>query len=62
MRLVLEGDTVKFEPDFKDFEVPACLYLKIIIIFLYSLSRESDWFLNSLYLLLDVTDTAPKLA
>lgn len=21
MRLVLEGDTVKFEPDFKDFEV-----------------------------------------
>ena len=61
MRLVLEGDTVKFEPDFKDFEVPACLYLKIII-FLYSLLRESDWFLNSLYLLLDVTDTAPKLA
>ena len=61
MRLVLEGDTVKFEPDFKDFEVPVCLYLKIII-FLYSLLRESDWFLNSLYLLLDVTDTAPKLA
>ena len=42
MRLVLEGDTVKFEPDFKDFEVPACLYLKIIIIFLYSLLMFFD--------------------
>ena len=25
MRLVLEGDTVKFEPDFKDFEVMTCI-------------------------------------
>lgn len=28
MRLVLEGDTVKFEPDFKDFEV---LIIMIIV-------------------------------
>ena len=26
MRLVLEGDTVKFEPDFKDFEVECQSY------------------------------------
>ena len=32
MRLVLEGDTVKFEPDFKDFEV-----LKLFIVTVYSI-------------------------
>ena len=31
MRLVLEGDTVKFEPDFKDFEV----FIKVTIQYYY---------------------------
>ena len=34
MRLVLEGDTVKFEPDFKDFEVHNYYILIIIIVVL----------------------------
>lgn len=53
MRLVLEGDTVKFEPDFKDFEV-------LIIIIVYVHCRSLLFNLLSLLLKPKSLDSAYK--
>ena len=37
MRLVLEGDTVKFEPDFKDFEVFIKIFNSVVYQFKFIL-------------------------